>query len=192
VKTLAQILSVILGPQVWLPLIFILVIMHTEYSLRNWQIVLPLLFVLQIVVPLAVPYIAYKLGKISDWDIPERKDRPKFLVVSIISWVLSLFIIYYLGNKLLFDLNITMFLLLLVLSVIMLFWKISIHASLNTVGALLINFLYGWQLPILYLSIPLVVWARLILKRHTWGQLSAGVIVSTLIFLGSLKALGLL
>lgn len=57
-----------------------------------------------------------------------------------------------------------------IISVVTSFWKISLHTSMNTVGSILLNLLFGWNLPVIYLVVPIVLWARITLKRHTFIQ----------------------
>src|SRR5258708_411972 len=89
----------------------------------------------------------------------------------------QLIFIYFYGNKLLFDLNLITILILVVVGVITRFWKISFHASLITGTVILTNFLFNWSLPFLYLLIPVVLWARFVLKHHNLNQLLAGSLV---------------
>jgi hypothetical protein len=59
-------------------------------------------------------------------------------------------------------------------------------------AALSINFLFDWNLPLLYLTIPVIFWARLRLKKHTVSQLIMGIIVTTIVLLGGLGFFGYL
>lgn len=189
---LAKILSIILGPQVWLPTLLIILLLRANLSFNQLIILAPVLLFFQFLIPLAYLYVAKRLGKEVAWDLPRRKDRFLFLGVCILSYQIALIVIYFYGNSFLFNFSLIPLFLLLILSAITLFWKISLHSSLNTTGAILLNFLFGWNLPWLYLTIPIIFWARIKLKRHTFIQLLAGVIVSGVLILGSLYLLNLL
>lgn len=71
-------------------------------------------------------------------------------------------------------------------------WKISLHTMLNVTATILVNFLFGWTLPILYIFIPIIGWARYYHKHHTFLQVVIGAIVSGLITLGMLNYFGYL
>lgn len=187
---LAEIISVLLGPHVWLPAIFIAAIFSSHLNQPQLITLLPSIVILQVIIPLAYLYIAPKIGLASAWDLPKRKERYLFLAVISISSIMSLLLIYSFGTKLLFHLNLLLFILLLVLFEITLRWKISLHISLNTTGAILINFLFGWNLLFLFLAIPLIFWARLTLKKHTAWQLLAGILISASFMLVGLKLVG--
>lgn len=179
-ETVAKQLSIILGPHLWLPIILIASVFKTGLTSHQIIILLPLLFILQFLIPASYLLLAVKLKKSSSWDLPLRKERYPFLLLTSSIFLVSLLLVYRFGNQLLFHLQIIEVSLLFLLSIITRFWKISLHLSLNTAGSILINFLFGWQLPFLFLSIPIIAWARYYLKRHTVAQLLGGILVSAL------------
>lgn len=188
-EKLARILSIVLGPQVWLPVLIVSVLLKSGLSTKQLIILFPGLFLFQILIPLISIYIALKLKKITSWDLPKRKERYWFLILTTISYVLSIALIYFFGNRFLLNVSLILFVVLIAVSVITYFWKISLHASINTLGSILLNFLFAWQLPWLYLAIPLVYWSRLKLKRHNVAQLIAGSLVSGGVLLWGLRNL---
>lgn len=186
---LARALSILLGPQVWLPLLITSILLKSGLTSSQLSILFPGLVIFQIFVPLISVYIALRLKKVTGWDLPKREERYWFLILTLVSYLFSIALIYFFGNKFLLNLSLIFFVLIIVISIITYFWKISLHASINTVGPILLNFLFSWQLPWLYLSVPLVYWARLKLKRHTLWQLIAGSIISGGAFLWGLRYL---
>jgi len=62
-----------------------------------------------------------------------------------------------------------------------LFWKISIHAMGISGPATALIYLFGWPGLLFSLLVPLVVWSRLHLKRHTPSQLIIGTILGYLL-----------
>jgi hypothetical protein len=183
---IADILSIVLGPQAWMPLLYILFFLYGNFRISYTQYLIPILFTLQVGLPLLGPYVAHKLNLVTDWDLPIRRERILFLIITIISWIVSLFLIYVFGNNPLFKVSLIVFILIILLSVITLFWKISFHAAINTAGVIFINYLFDNQLLYLWLLIPLVCWARLTLKRHTFSQLFAGVMVVAILLIAYL------
>lgn len=187
---LASILSVVLGPQLWLPVLLVLIVTQSGLNRSQIAILLPVLALLQIAVPSGFVLGQLRSNRVTAWDLPNREERYAFLWVSIASYLISLMVIAIIGNRFLLNLTYVSLLILIICAVITTYWKISLHASLNAAGSVLVNFLFGWQLPWLYLTIPLVIWARLVLHRHTWAQLIAGALLGGGIVLLALLYLG--
>lgn len=191
-KKLAKILSVILGPHVWTPLLFLLVLYKSNLTLPQSKIIFPTMLVLQVVIPIGYLLLAPKLEWVSQWDMKNKKERiPSFILMFFLT-IISLIIIYLFGNKLLLHLNLTFLVLLVTLLVITIYWRISLHSSLNTAASIIVNFLFHWKAPLLYITIPIIMWARLKLSKHTVSQVVAGVIVTSLISLAGLALFGYL
>ncbi len=191
-EKIARFLSVVLGPHVWLPLLFILVILKSGLTSTQARIVLPSVLLLQVILPLTYMIIAPKLGWVSKWDMELKEERRPFFFFLLVLTLINLTIIYFFGNNFLFDLNIIFIVLLLILFGITKYWKISLHLSLNTASLILINFLFSWRFPFLYLIIPIIFWARLKLKKHTVNQLVAGIVITAIITFGGLHLFGYL
>lgn len=112
------------------------------------------------------------------------KDKIDLAIDAVLTLVSFLLVFVY-GNRLLLNIMLILIASLAILFIVTKYWKISLHTSLNTTGAILINFLFSWKLTFLYLSIPLIYWARLKLKRHSNKQLLAGIAITTAVsFLG--------
>lgn len=191
-EKVAKYLSIILGPHVWLPVLIIVILFKTGLNNNQLLILFPSVFILQLIIPISYIYLSLKMKKITAWDLPKREERYKFLAITLASYILSTTLTYIFGNKMLFDLSLIILLLLVMVSVITFFWKISLHTTLNTAGSVLINFLFGWQFPWLYLTIPVIFWARFTLKRHDKLQLIGGILASSIFTLAALKYLGYL
>lgn len=189
-QKIAKLVSYALGMHVWFPVLLVVSMFKTGLSPRQIQILFPSLFFLDVVIPIAYIGIALKLGKISEWDVPKREERHGFMILVFFLGLISMAFIFFFGNKLLFNLNIILLALLFMMLLITRFWKISLHASLSTAGSIVVNFLFGWQLPILYLSIPLVLWARFVLGRHDVKQLVAGVFLTAIFIIGAFRYFG--
>lgn len=189
-KKLAHLLSVILGPLGWLPVLFLTVIFRSGLDNQQLRILLPSVLLLEVIIPLLYLHFAPRLGFATAWDLPKRRERYPFLSLVFITNLISLYLSYRFGTMLLFNLGILLTIGLLVFFVITFIWQISLHAGLNTFGAILINFLFGWSLPWLYLTIPIIFWARQMLNKHTMKQLLIGALISGLIALGGLSYFG--
>lgn len=187
---LANIISDILGPQIWAPVLIIVLLLKTGLSDDQIKILFPVMLIFQVLAPLIFIYVSLKLHSITAWDIPQRKQRYSFLIVSLVSYLFSIILIYIYGNKLIFNLSLINLALSLVTLLITYFYKISLHALTTVSSTIIINFLFGWSLPSLYLIVPLVCWSRLRLKRHTPAQLILGILTGGLTVLGLLFSFG--
>lgn len=186
-EKIAKFLSIILGLHFWFPALLIIGLIKSNLPDAKIAILFPALFLLQIIIPIAYIHIALHFKKVSNWDLPKKEERIFFLSMSMIAYLISMIIIYFLGNQFLFNLGLIVFTILTVMVITTYFWQISLHTALNTAGSIIINFLFNWSAPWLYLSIPIIFWARFKLKRHNPAQLFAGIILSGGITLGMLK-----
>lgn len=128
-----------------------------------------------IFVPAAFILVLRKRGKVTDFDVFVREQRfwPYMVSVScaLIAWLVmalahapGLFILISAAAAIQ---AIVMFL-------VNLKWKISVHASGTACFAVLSWQLFGLPGASLLLAIPLVAWSRVRLGRHTTGQVIAG------------------
>lgn len=64
---------------------------------------------------------------------------------------------------------------LMALGLINVYWLISIHATGIMATMLIVGLVFGWRAAMLLLPVvALVIWVRLFLRRHTVGQVVAG------------------
>lgn len=133
-------------------------------------------------VPLAYIVIGRRRGWVSDWELSDRRERPRFIAVSLLSDIVALVILGMAGAPRLIwafaliyaCLGISM---LLISSV----WKISLHmvsvAGFMTVLVYVFGTTWAWG----YLALLPVAWARLVRRKHTPAQLVAGALAGILI-----------
>lgn len=135
-----------------------------------------------IFIPLLFFAIGLKLGWVSDWDLSERKERPAFLLTFTTGLILASAALLFLKVPTKFFVYVFSGLVLtLVTSIITLYWKISFHTAVATsvVSAVLIlGGLHYWPF---FLLIPIVGWARVVLKKHTLWQVISGSAVALII-----------
>ncbi len=142
-------------------------------------------------IPLAYILIGIKRGWVSDLELSNREQRPRFILVSFSSDLLGLLILWVGGAPhqiwvlalIYASLGLTMF-------TISNYWKISLHmVSVSGFSVLLIA-IFGpsawWTL----LSLPLVAWARLQRRKHDVWQLLAGAVGGAVITAVVLWAVG--
>ncbi|MBI5460009.1 PAP2 family protein [Methanobacterium sp.] len=108
-------------------------------------------------------------------DMPQREDRIYPLLLVILSYTIGVVVLYTLGAPLLTTVLMICYLTnTIVVLMISLYWKISIHAMGIAGPATAIIYLFGWPGLLFSLLVPLVLWSRLYLKRHTSAQLMVG------------------
>src|SRR4030066_2526915 len=158
------------------------------YGIKNVSEVIPSFMVATMFTAL-IPYIAililYKAGKISDLQIPRRKERLLPLLIINACIVMGFFILINIQpERMLLSVYMIYLLSLPVISLVTLFWKISFHASYITLFSIAYLIVFGkWAILTIPL-IPLVGWSRIKLKRHTLAQVLGGIAVIGTISLG--------
>ena len=133
-------------------------------------------------IPLAYLVIGLRRGWVSDLEMTQRSERPRFILISLSSDILALLVLRILhGPHLLNVIVLTYFCLAITMLTISRFWKISLHMA--GVGGFSTALLYVFGAPMLwaFLSLPLVAWARLHRRKHTPAQLVAGAITGILV-----------
>lgn len=143
-------------------------------------------------VPLTYLAIGRKRGWVSDWELTQRAERPRFILVSLGSDVLALAVLGWGGAPttvwalalVYASLGITMF-------IISNFWKISLHMVTVSGFSVLLSTVFGAGITWVWLSLPLVAWARLHRKKHNGAQLVMGALLGALITATVLKLAGI-
>jgi hypothetical protein len=133
-------------------------------------------------IPLAYLLIGRKRGWVSDMELSRREERPRFILISLSSDTLALFILYFFGGPhLLTVIVLTYFCLAIVMFSISNFWKISMHmAGVGGFSTALV-FVFGAPALWAFLSLLLVAWARLHRRKHNIPQLVAGAVAGGLV-----------
>lgn len=132
-------------------------------------------------IPLAYLLAGRKRGWVSDLEMTRREERPRFILVSLGSDVLSLVVLgFWNGPQLLLAIVLTYFFLAIIVFSISNFWKISMH--MVGVGGFSTALVFVFGLPALFafISLPLVAWARLRRRKHDLAQLAAGALIGAL------------
>ena len=164
------------------------------YGKQNPAAIVPS-FLAAIIFTAIIPYMAvlllYKTGKVSDLQIPKRKERLFPLLVVNICVIAGFFVLIYMQpEKLLLSVYMIYLLVLPAISLITLFWKISFHASYITLFSIVSLVVFGKWAMLTILLIPLVGWSRIKLKRHTMAQVLGGIAVISILSLTVLYITG--
>ena len=173
-ERIANILS-IAGQPVFIPIpVFILLATKISDPVKCISVILvSLLFVT--VIPTAVTYyFSIKLGR-KDGDIPDRTLRYRPMLLGTASYIIGTGVLYLMdAPRLMTVLMLCYALVTLVMTIITVYWKISIH-SVGVVGPSMALAIAFWPWGLLYiLLLPPIAWSRYVLKRHTPAQIAAG------------------
>lgn len=180
-EDIAEVISIVASPPLVGTVFFIFLLFKNSPDLSQglrWLVgISPFL----IFIPVLYLVISYRLGWVSDLDLSDRNERPLPLTVFIVGVGIAAFILYIL--KVPMDLYVYVlsgFIMLVVMTIITFFWKISLHtATLSSIFTAIVV-LGGFKfLPFFLILIP-VSWARVLLRKHSLNQVIAGLLVSTL------------
>lgn len=143
-------------------------------------------------IPLAYIVWGQKRGWVSDFELSKREERPRFILVSLSSDLLALAILLLGGApRLVWALALVYASLGLTMFTISNFWKISLHMVTVSGFSALLMMAFGNRVWWVWLSLPLVAWARYHRKKHTSAQLLAGAILGAAITAAILRLAGI-
>jgi len=114
-------------------------------------------------------------GMVSDFHLPQREQRIRPLLfslgVAVIAWVVFHRAGVPTGLKMLASVNGLQAILFFLIT---LRWKISLHCAAAAILAELLLVYFGPLAAPVAMSVPLIAWSRLYLRRHTLAQTIAG------------------
>lgn len=179
---LAAIISLICSPSI-VPIITILLLVRvyaqTWEQFALWALIC---VIFATVLPTLYIYTLVKKGKLSDMHIAIREQRAGPLLFAVISALVGVSIIYVIGAPIeIFWLGICYVANGIVFLLITQFWKISLHCGVLSACVTALSLIITPQLFFLYLLVPLVAWARIHRKRHTFIQSIAGAIIAVIV-----------
>jgi len=133
-------------------------------------------------IPLAYLTLGKRRGWVSDFEMTQRGERPRFIAVSLSSDALALLALTALGGPHLLRVMVLTYLCLgATMFTISSFWKISLHMVGVGGFSTALVFVFGAPALIAFVSLPLVAWARWQRRKHTVAQLIAGALAGALI-----------
>lgn len=187
---IATIISRIFEPVVILTVLILIVLTKSGLEGYAFYRFIAIFFFLMVLPPMALLVWAVQTKKISNWDIGDRRQRVHALALFLLFQLFNVVLTWIFGNAYLLQIILLFCFWFLGFFLITLFWKISGHSGITTLGSLFMIQWFGvvWW-PVLF-SIPMVSWARVVRRDHTVGQVIAGVLYS-LIFVLLSKGLGI-
>lgn len=134
-----------------------------------------MMIVVDALLPATYMFYGLKKGFISDWDMTRRKERGGLYFFTLICHLFGVVAAYAIGKYFLFQILLVFWSLAVVFAIVTLFWKISVHAGVNAALLAFFNHFYGWdKYWWLTLVLVLVIYSRVIIKKHTWAQVLVG------------------
>lgn len=187
---LAKAISAIFHPFLLAPLTFAFLLYQSPLSLE-WKLYYLFLILLAVdIIPFIAVYTLKRQGKTSSLDVPERQRRLQPFFISVGGYLLSWLMLWWLKAPVqvvvlmwIYAIN------TLIATLITCYWKISIHgmAFSGPVAALgwLINPHFFWLL----LALPLIGFARVTLRAHSWAQVIVGFVLGFLLTISQMRIL---
>jgi membrane-associated phospholipid phosphatase len=158
--------------------VFVFILININYLKGNEFITVTLIsIVFATVIPSIIAYLWVK-NKNLEMDMPNKEDRVYPLLWILSSYLIGVIILFISSappmTTILMFCYFSNTLLVLLISP---FWKISIH-SVGVAGPVAtLIYVFGYPGLIFIIFIPLVMWSRLYLKRHTLLQVIAGALL---------------
>ena len=180
-EKIATIFSVV-GQPIFIPIpVFILLATKIDDPVKAVLTVLVSLLFVTVIPTAATYYFSIKLGR-RDGDIPDRTLRFKPMMIGVLSYAIGTVVLYLMDvPDIIWVLMMCYAIVTFVMTVITLYWKISIH-SVGIAGPAMALSLVFWPWGMLYfLLLPPIAWSRYVLKRHTPAQLAAGALTGFVI-----------
>ncbi|MDQ7029930.1 MAG: hypothetical protein Q9O62_09235 [Ardenticatenia bacterium] len=127
--------------------------------------------------PAAYLVVGRRRGWVSDLELSNRSERPRFIAVSLASDLFALAVLWLGGApRLVWAFALMYACLGATMLVISSFWKISLHMVGVAGFATLLVYTFGPALALSYVALLPVAWARLVRRKHTPAQLVAGAV----------------
>ena len=125
-----------------------------------------------------LPVIYYYKKNVVDLYVSKRKARTPFYLIAIASYSVAAIIFFATDTSIMFLLALGYVSVSVVLLVVNLFWKVSIHCAGVTGPIFALFFVFGIKALPLSAIILLVCWSRIKLKNHTFAQTIVGTLIS--------------
>lgn len=170
-------------------LLFVYTYFRVLYLHQFWFIILPVVL-FSFAIPGMLIFLAYKVGFISDLSLKVRRERFLPYLITLVSYSVMIFYFHKVGMPSWFLMLISASVVIMIVAIfITLIWKISAHmfgVGGLIGGAMAISYFVERANPYfmfmgLFLIAGLVGTSRLILRRHTLGQVIAGFFLGFLV-----------
>jgi len=125
---------------------------------------------------------AVKTKRVRNWDLSNRKERVRALLILFPFLLLDAVFIRYVGTPTMTSLFFYWVILFFGFYFVTLRVKISGHMIGTTTLCCFVISWFGWRWWPIVAVLPILAWSRLALKRHTVGEVIGGVLYALVIF----------
>lgn len=170
----AWVVSRVFDPVFLIPILLIAAVYIALTNGLRWRFLLVLLFI-DAFLPALYFWFGLKSGRLKDWDLTKRQDRYGLYFFAAACHLFGLVLAYFIGKVILFKILLVFWSLAIVFALVTLVWKISIHGGVNGAIVAFFNHFFGWdRYWWLVLVLLVVLYSRVVIKKHTWGQVLIG------------------
>jgi hypothetical protein len=124
-----------------------------------------------------LPVFYFYRKKVVDLDISKREMRTPFFVIAAASYSTAAIIFFVTNTTILSLLAASYAFVTIILLMVNMFWKVSVHSAGVTGPIFALVFVFGFMALPLSLMIILVSWSRIKLKKHTFTQTFIGALI---------------
>lgn len=176
-RKVAKIISDIFQP----PLVSIPLFVALSLQAENVPLTIAVCLFFSFVFPMAEIY-AWARYKGIEGDIPNKDDRFVPLLLGVVSYAIGVIVLHIISAPAIVETIMVAYAVnTLAIVFISRYWKISIHA-IGLVGPIMaLIYAYGPWCALLTVFIPLVMWSRYVLRKHTPAQLVCGALLGLLL-----------
>ena len=137
-------------------------------------------FLFSSAVPIAhVAWLKWR-GTVESLDVDQRQRRLWPLVVAVLSYAAGYILLTSMqASPIVVGLMFCYATNTLLVAFITYWWKVSVHATGIAGPVVALIFRFGWPAVPFYVLVPLVSWARVVLGKHTAGQVVVGACIGT-------------
>ncbi len=174
-KDLARTISTVFNPFLTAIALFIILAHATAHSTADfWGLLFYSTFFTSIG-PMLYVFWLYGSDRISDLDMSVRHEREAVFGAFVVFYLLGTIVLWLTHAPNLIVASMAGYTLsTVVVQYITRYWKISTHALGITAPLVALIVLYRWQPVPFLILVPMVAWARIYLRAHTFAQVLAG------------------
>jgi hypothetical protein len=174
--TIATFVSRVFDPIFEIPVALLLAMWEAVEEGLRWRFLGFILF-LDLIVPFIFFLMMLHHKQIDDWDVRKRSQRIPLYFFTMMCHFGGYWLAQAVGKTELASILLVFWVLGVVFAAVTTFWKISLHGGVNAVLIVFFNMVTGWHYWWLLAILPLVGWARILGKHHTWLQYWTGAIL---------------
>ena len=192
-KSIAHVISTVfqplLMPTYGVVLLFVYTYFGVIYTQQFWLIISPIVL-FSFVIPAILIFMLFRMGVISDLSLTKRRERFFPYLITLLSYTAMMLFYYRMNMPKWFLLMIAASIVIMIIAILItLRWKISAHMfGIGGLigGAMSVSYFVERSNPYymfmgLFILAGLIGTSRLILKRHTLGQVIAGFLLGLLV-----------